>query len=182
MKRLLGVLVLAGLVGCGTDDGGTDPDDTGFSRDRPANFGQELEVEFEGLDGRFVARIAPLEQIRGEEAYRILLDANQFNDPPPAGLEYMLIRVRFHIEEAPSSATSHNLHGFDFSTVSGAGVVHPNAFGIVDPEPVLAAELFEGATHEGWAAWYVQVGDQRPLLRFDWETPEGLNAWWRMYQ
>jgi len=105
-----------------------------------------------------------LDVIRGEEANLIVYGSNQFNDNPPAGTSWMLIKVRVTLDSGAAFTTTAS----DLAVISGgqffAGlnwVCCTEGFGY----PVLEANIASpGTSVEGWVIRPVLLNDQRPLL------------------
>ena len=115
------------------------PNQIGLSPDQPAPFGKTAVTDD--------WQISIQEVIRGEDAWAIILDTNQFNDPPPHGMEYLLIKVRgryIGTDEGP-----HNLSRYDFWLLDDTDAEYEIP-SVVHPEPELYFELFPGGEVEGW--------------------------------
>ncbi len=94
-------------------------------------------------------RVMVLEAYRGEEAWQRILEANQFNDPPQYGFEYVLVKLRVHyigLEEAGQNISSYN---DIFVLLNEDGVVQDQP-SIVEPAPALDGYLFPNGELEGW--------------------------------
>lgn len=174
MRKVLGVLMVLSMAACG---GESDPDNTGFSRDRPAALGQGLTFDF--LTG-YRATLRPERIVRGQDALQMILAENRFNRLPEPGFEYILVYIHCTLIEAPPGE-SWNFDFVDFDAVSGSGVVY-DFRSVIEPAPELGTEIFPGASTEGWLSFHIRADDPRPLLRFAWDTPDGTQAWWKLYQ
>jgi hypothetical protein len=53
-----------------------------------------------------------IEWMRGDEARRAIQQANQFNDPAPEGMEYVLVRLK--VTSTYADAGEHTISGADF--------------------------------------------------------------------
>jgi hypothetical protein len=113
------------------------------------------------VDREKVALIGLTEVYRGEEAWARILKANRFNDPPPEGMEYLLIYAEVNYLSGPANETLH-LDQWDLRLVSQNQVIQPTA--VVEPEPAFDLDFFPGASGGGWMAWTVFEDDERPLL------------------
>jgi hypothetical protein len=109
-----------------------------------------------------------LEVLRGDEAWDALLTASEWNDPPPDGFEYVLVKIaaeRTGDTEAKSISTTY----FD---ITGSKAVLYEAPWLTNPDPELNAELLPGGTTEGWLSFAVQEGEENLILvydEWDWE-------------
>jgi len=98
---------------------------------------------------------------RGKAAWDKIIAANQFNDPPAAGMEYLLLSVKVDYVEGPADEAL-TLDQWDFRIVSKGQILEPVA--VVEPEPEFDVSFFPGASGGGWMAWPVYVDDPDPLL------------------
>jgi hypothetical protein len=99
-----------------------------------------------------------------------VLAANQFNDPPPAGSQDVMVAVSATFN---GSGSSHLNPGFTFRAVGAANVAYTTFGGPscgVLPEPDLGLndpEVFSGGTVSGNAAcWVVPSSDVASLVMF----------------
>ena len=99
--------------------------------------------------------------VRGEAAWLMVKDANQFNDPPAAGREYVAAKLRArYISTIDESEQTNNLY---IRTTGSANVLydHPS---VVDPDPEFDATLFPGGSYEGWVVVQVATGETGIML------------------
>jgi hypothetical protein len=120
--------------------------------------GQAFEVTLE--EGK-TFRLALTEIYRGQEAWDRILAANQFNDPPPAGQEYLLVHATVDYLAGPE-AEALMLDQWDWRLVSRAQILRPPS--VVKPEPAFDLAFFPGARGAGWMAWLVHEDEPDPLL------------------
>jgi len=99
-----------------------------------------------------------LGHVRGDEAWRRLFAANQFNDPPPAGHEYVLLRLA--VRATFDGQTPRQL----FPELTGDRLLE-YAPGQVPPDPALETELAGGQSSEGWLPFLVAAGEQNLLIK-----------------
>lgn len=173
------------------NDGATDTDTViiivseslgpGSSRSNPASIGASLtyEKEDDWLYEDYKVRITLVQIIRGNQAWNMIEEANMFNDPPDTGNEYILAKIRFEYQECSDPDTQYDVSQFDFTAVSDNGKDY-EWVSIVCPEPKLSADLYPGASVEGWAAFEVDI-DDNPLLTFgrDYQGKDGI--WFKLY-
>lgn len=116
-----------------------------------------------------------LEVVRGDGAYNRLLEANQFNEPAPAGMEYVLVNVRVKYNGAESAAQTVD---FSWFNSTGDARVKWRWASVVEPEPELDAELFSGAEATGWTTVLARQGEGNLVLIFEpiLSTDEGDEA------
>ncbi len=108
--------------------------------------------------------IQVLEVVRGDEAVQMVMDANQYNDPPPSSMEYVLVLV--HATSTYEDNSSHEISDFDFALTGDRLIRYDPAF-VFDLEPVLDAELLPGGESEGWLAFPVSIDEGNTILIFD---------------
>ncbi|WP_194174957.1 S8 family serine peptidase [Desulfofundulus thermobenzoicus] len=155
--------------------------DEGYSRTNPASIGTPLFARWNDYKGSHQAKIILVDIIRGEQAWQIIQEANSFNDPPQSGHEYILAKIKFEYLEGPDPDTQYHISGYDFTAVSEAGRDYEYC-SVVEPEPDLDYRLYPGASCEGWAAYQVEVIDDKPLLTFgrDYDGKGGI--WFKLYE
>ena len=105
-----------------------------------------------------------LDMVRGEAALAAIQEANQFNDPPDEGFEYVLVRVRAR-NVSWVDYTAEIDEGW-FRINGNAGVLYAGIT-VVEPRPRLQAHVFPGGEVEGWAAFQVSQSDTGLMLRFN---------------
>ena len=107
--------------------------------------------------------IQVLEIKRGEEAWQMIQAANSFNEPPPEGYEYLLIRAR--VKNTSTVDEEGSIDGTAF-TLTGSRLVQYGYLSVVAPEPVLDAKLFPGGETEGWVPLMAAQGETNLILVF----------------
>lgn len=132
------------------------PSDVGEERNSPAPaFEQVITEDWQ---------ITVLEVFRGEEAWAMVQEANQFNDPPAEGMEYIVARV--HIRNIGTDDEPVPVDGSYFKSTGSASVLYDTP-PIVDPNPQLDVHLYPGGEFEGWVTVQVAVGETGVMLVFD---------------
>ena len=74
-------------------------------------------------------------------------EANEFNDPPVEGMEYIAVRV--YAQYIGTKDSPAQIDGSYFKTTGSASVLY-DLPSVVDPEPAFDATLFPGGEVEGW--------------------------------
>jgi hypothetical protein len=118
---------------------GIQPTDLGKERANPAPFGETVTTEDWEL--------TIVEVVRGDEAWTTVQEANQFNDPPEEGMEYIAIRASTRYigtEDKPRAVDASFFNSMDDGNVLYDLPV------VVDPVPALEATLYPGGEYEGW--------------------------------
>jgi len=119
--------------------------------------------------------ITNLEVIRGQEALARIKAASASNPAPPAGMEYILARVKFELKGRYVSDTMPLDIGKDplqwIALRSDlTEIAKPN---VTAPAPALVGRVEPGKSIEGWVAFAVETGDAKPIMVFDPDTGGG---------
>jgi hypothetical protein len=132
--------------------------DVGQRREMPAQPGESVTTS--------AWEVTLLETVRGAEAAERIAQANQFNDPPEPGSEYVLVRLRARAVGDKSPDTPRSMDGAAVKITGERNVVyeHPS---VVEPEPALDGEVYVGGIVEGWVALSVTEGEQGLTLIFE---------------
>jgi hypothetical protein len=107
--------------------------------------------------------IQVLELVRGEAAWQRIQAANQFNDPPREGYEYLLLRI--HARCTAEDEEAHSINPSSFR-VAGSRRIKYRVPVVVKPEPALDADLYAGGETEGWIAMHVGEQEDDLILIF----------------
>lgn len=143
------------------------------TRSNPLPFGDTITVKENIYDDSFNAyasslEIKLLETIRGEEAWTILKEENQFNEPAEEGYEYVLVRAKGFLKESETDDDSLYFSDMNFNFVTGDGEVYEWA-SVVAPDS-LSKELYNGGTGEGFIANQVRIEDD---FKLSYDSSEG---------
>lgn len=128
-----------------------EPMRTGMDVVGPALFGETVTTED--------WQVTVLDVVRGDEAWQMAVEANEFNDPPEEGMEYLAVKVHARYIGTEDEPTV--IDGFAFSTTGSARTIHESP-AVVEPEPAFGAELFPGGENEGWVV--LQIGQDETGL------------------
>jgi hypothetical protein len=102
--------------------------------------------------------------IRGDDAWKMAQEANQFNDPPAEGFEY--IAVKIHVRYIGTEDKAANIDGTFFKSTGSANVLY-DAPTVVDPSPQLDIWLYPGGEFEGWIVVQASQGETNMVLVFE---------------
>lgn len=97
------------------------------------------------------------------------------NDPPEDGFEYIAARVQFELLTMAGDKAL-DLHALDFQAISSTGREYEDAV-VVEPAPAIGANLYAGATHEGWVVFQVAKDDTAPVMTYG-RTYDGTGGIW----
>ena len=142
------------------------------SQASPFPYGQERTLQSTLADGRTSeVSFVVMEVIRGPEADAIVRRANLFNDEPPAGASWMLIKLRVTLQ----SGAAFSIDASDVAVVSGGQLFSGLQLAVCCTGdvgyPELDASIAAPQTSvDGWVIRPALLADPRPLLVL------GLNA------
>lgn len=91
--------------------------------------------------------VSVVEVVRGDPATELVQQANQFNNPPSEGKEFLAVRVR--VRHIGTEDRSQALDTTAFGAIGLAGTLYDPP-GVVPPAPVMSASFFPGGVYEGW--------------------------------
>ncbi len=128
----------------------------GLGRDNPYPVGELIQAPNWDLQ--------ILEVLRGEEAWQMVYEANEYNEPPAEGMEYVLLKI--FARSTYANDEEHEITYSDFKLTGDRYMRYFSAY-VVDPEPALDALLFPGGETEGWITFPVGVGEGNLVLIFD---------------
>ena len=170
----LGAVVALVVAACG----GSSSEES--SRQNPAGIDEPVSTTITTADGEFDVRITLHQALRGLPALASILEADSRNSGPAQGFEYVLALVTFEYLRGPDENTQFFLSSFDFTAVSSDGKDYLEPVFAIEPEPRIVANLYPGASHEGWLILQVEQGDAAPLMAFGRDELGRGGAWWRL--
>lgn len=132
------------------------------SRKNPAKIGETIQAEADfSVYGHAVLEMKLVEVVRGEQAASIVAQANQFNDPAPAGKEYILAKFKVkNAKDLSGNDSPYEVNPAQFS-FSNSKFSKEDQFTMVTlgEGQKLEAELYEGADTEGYVVFIADQGD-----------------------
>lgn len=139
-----------------------EPTELGTSRAEPAPNGEPVTSEDWTL--------SIVEVIRGDEAWQLIQVANEFNDPPADGMEYILVKVEARYIGDSSEAVP--IDNYSFESTGSANVLYDPPY-VIPPVPTLDAYLYPGGQHEGWIVLLAESDEKNIMAVFtpwaDWD-------------
>jgi hypothetical protein len=136
--------------------GNIKPTDLGTERQNPAPFGETVTTEN--------WEVTVLEAVRGDRAWAMVQEANQFNDPPEEGMEYVAVKTSVrYISTVDEPETMDSTY---FNSTDSANVLYDLPM-VVDPSPALDVTLYPGGEYEGWVTLQAAQGGSGLLAVFD---------------
>lgn len=134
------------------------PNDAGKTRSSPAKLGETaITDEWE---------VTVTEVKRGDEVVEMAKKANEFNDPPEAGMEYVAVKLRVRYLGGDDPDNAENV-GFGLVKITGEKNKVYDSVSVVEPDPKLDGYLFPGGQVEGWEILAVSKGEQKLALVFE---------------
>ena len=159
----------------------------GYSRSNPTGINNPLSIWCTSYgsvssygENDYHVRITLTDLIRGNQVWQLIKDANMFNDPPEPGFEYILAMVRFEYITGPTPDTNYDVSPVWFHAIASTGNEYDMAW-VIAPDPRLAADLYPGASHEGWVEFQVAIDDTEPLMTFGRKSDGTSGLWWKLY-
>jgi hypothetical protein len=102
-----------------------------------------------------------LDMIRGEAAWEILQEANQFNEPPAPNREYLLLQFWIKNKSRDEGSLWLNVTG------SRHQLYKYYRADVVRPQPRLETNLAGGKESLGWLAYDIAAGESNLILRLE---------------
>lgn len=137
-----------------------------YGRTNPAPVGEPQTIDIDSYSATYTATVCITETIRGAQAWEMIKEANMFNDEAIEGYEYILAKITISVEDVVDDiAVKVSLSMFDCFSVDNAE--YSEFFSIVEPEPKLNAQLYSGASTEGWGTFMVKTTDTAPKCVFE---------------
>lgn len=128
------------------------------SRDTPAPIGQATRVGDYEVE---VVAVTP-------NANDIVLNHNQFNEPPAEGMQYFMVRIAVTYVGNSTGNPSFDLDYQSVGNLNNSYTIYNNMCGFGDyPDAlILATELFQGGSGEYNICWQIKAEDQDSLLMY----------------
>lgn len=104
-------------------------------------------------------RVKVQEVVRGDDAWAMLQAASPLNEPPPPGMQYILVRLQAASALSGRHAINHN----DFALTGDRSIFYDHV-PIIVPEPELDADLVRGEWTEGWLAFLAGQDEGQLML------------------
>ena len=141
------------------------------TRSNPIPFGSPLylsgtftdyDADYEEFEAQ--VEVTVIETTRGADAWEIILNENQFNEPAPEGKEYVINRVQLKLSNATSEDLKSMFRESDFDYISESGASYSSVYAVI-PDG-LRVELYNNGVGEGNVVGLIDI-DDNPLLRFE---------------
>lgn len=134
------------------------------TRSNPVPLGEAVLIEdstYDDSDNRLdvVYELKITDVIRGEEAYDILLEENQFNEPAPEGYEWVIANLEVELIEGDDDYPF-TIVSWDKIIASTGSEVSQDDYGTLAGNEFGYSDLFPGGTHSGRTTFYVPEEDE----------------------
>ncbi|MUG70964.1 MULTISPECIES: copper amine oxidase N-terminal domain-containing protein [Paenibacillus] len=147
------------------ENGTTETIVKGSSRSNPAVKGDLLTFKVKNFADDYEGTLKVHEVIRGEQAGKMLKEANQFNEEAKESSEYILAKIEVKITKNAKDGAQVSINNALFDAVSGEGRDYEHVFAVT-PSPEISTKLYTNASHTGWAVFQVDKADKNPVLTF----------------
>ncbi|MCL1983277.1 MAG: DUF4352 domain-containing protein [Clostridiales bacterium] len=156
-----------------------DPNRVG-SKNNPAELGVTANFNGMGLSSYWSAYsvdITVTEINRGQRALDMVTLASSYNDNPPSGKEYMIVKVKIEAIDSRND-TAIDISGYDFSLFNSNGIEYRDHVYVSGLEDTGFSKMYPGATQEGYLVYYVDANDPDPclVLHSDSEAPVWISV------
>jgi hypothetical protein len=136
------------------------------SRTKPASIGSTQSFTVDTVLKKHTGQVSITQVIRGDEAWKLISQANTFNTPPKEGYEYILAKANVKIVTNKKNVDAAvDIWKGDFVLVSSAGTDYDTLSAVL-PDPSIDSKVYAGSSAEGWVAFQVKKDDLSPVISF----------------
>ena len=146
----------------------------------PASINQAAQITYSDLFDNYSARVTITGIIRGSEAWTMVKNANTFNEEAKNGYEYIVAKIKFELLDI-KDGKAFDLSRVSFNLISENGKEYDTSL-VVAPEPDIRANLYKGASNEGYVVYEVQISDTKPKIAFGRNYDGTGGIWFRAYK
>mgnify|MGYP000882041502 CR=1 FL=1 len=168
---IVGISIVA-FLGSAVAMTGTDGADTisvpsSGSRKNPAKIGQAIQTDVTDNNGlNCTIEIQLTDFRRGEDALKLMQEWGSSGDPGD-GKEYGLAKFRVkYLKDKSGKDIPLHLSNTEFFYATGSYKVSNLRWDVPGMDPAIDAQLYEGAEHEGWVCFSVEIDDTTPKAVF----------------
>lgn len=148
----------------GSSSPATDANTYSRSNPAPLNTVQTYRTESEFLTNDHTITMRVLETVRGENAWKMIKEANTFNEKPEEGYEYVLAKIAVTAQYVENDG-AYDLSSYQFTAFSSNNEEMPDCF-VVEPEPYFSGKIYAGGNAEGWVSFLVRKDDANPKIAY----------------
>ncbi|MDR1748238.1 MAG: DUF4352 domain-containing protein [Spirochaetaceae bacterium] len=146
-----------------------------FSRENPAPLNTAQTITVKNTLDEYTATVNVTEVIRGEDAWKIIRHASEYNAKPDKGYEYILAKVSVTAESISGGRTIY-VSPTDFDCFSSGDAQYDHAF-VVPPSPELSGLIEAGSGTSGYVAFCVRADDKDPKIVYK-QRHDGTGGLW----
>jgi len=133
-----------------------------YGRLNPAPVGTAQTFAYSSYSETYSATVVINSVERGTAAWQKIKAANQFNDEPDAGMEYILANISITLLSSEDDAAV-SFSDYSFDVYSSDSAEYEDAY-VVVPTPELRGKIFPGGTLTGYVVFQVNVDDAAPKV------------------
>lgn len=148
---------------------------TGYGRTNPAPIGTAQTLIIDDYGDEYTITMKIKSVISGDEAWKLIYDENQFNDPAPEGKIYIIANIECTVNKINSDKAI-TFSGYDCKAFSGTNVAYESK-SVVEPDPEFYGKVFEGGTLVGNTVFLVDKSDSSPKMVYGMEY-DGTGGIW----
>lgn len=157
----------------------TNTSTSNYNRNNPAPIGIKQTIIVENIFEKYTAEVTVTDVIRGDSAWKLIKEANMFNEEPGTDEDYILVKIKVKIIDVEGDRKV-DISSVNFKIYSGNNVEYDNLVFVAEPEPSLTTSLYEGGEHEGYAVYKVKKSDTNPKLVFGQQYDGTGGIWFRL--
>lgn len=150
------------------------------SLSNPVSLNVQQTIPVDNSDTKFTANVTVEQIIRGAQAWTMIKNASQSNEPPKSGYEYLLAKIDYKLVDIDGGKSLDVFGAGDFILVSQEGKVYQQVME-VEPDPQLDSTLYQGASNEGWAVFLVKPDDLKPKIAYGVNYDGTGGIWFKAY-
>lgn len=101
--------------------------------------------------------------VRGQKAEDMVREANDYNDPAPGSMEYMLVKAKIKVLDS-GDYSPYYIDDYYFKVVSQKGVIYETFTFVSGLEPELGGPAYIGEEQEGYFPQLIMKGDSPKIV------------------
>jgi len=160
--------------------GETQVDIGGYSYSNPAPLNTAQTISIDDYSKKYTAQVTVKDIVRGENAWSMIQQANQFNEAAPSGYDYILAKINIKVLDMADGKALSVMPMIDFNLISSEGKEYEYV-SVVIPDPKLESNLYKGSSNEGWAVFTVKTTDTNPKITFGRSYDGTGGIWFKAY-
>jgi hypothetical protein len=101
---------------------------------------------------------------RGEAAWNLITEENEYSAPPDEGMEYIVVKV--HVRYIATEDKAGSMGTYSFKSTGSKGVLYDYPSN-TEPQPALNISLYPGGEYEGWVTVQAAIGETGMMLVYE---------------